>query len=31
MIANCAGGLVVMKRGTSSVTSSEIITAVRNA
>ena len=31
MIANCAGGLVVMKRGTASVTGSEIIEAVRNA
>jgi rfaE bifunctional protein kinase chain/domain len=31
MIANCAGGLVVMKRGTASVTGSEIIEAVRHA
>jgi rfaE bifunctional protein kinase chain/domain len=31
MIANCAGGLVVMKRGTASVTGSEIIEAIRNA
>jgi rfaE bifunctional protein kinase chain/domain len=31
MIANCAGGLVVMKRGTASVTGSEIMEAVRNA
>ena len=31
MIANCAGGLVVMKRGTASVSHSEIREAVRNA
>lgn len=31
MIANCAGGLVVMKRGTASVTSSELAQAIRNA
>jgi rfaE bifunctional protein kinase chain/domain len=31
MLANCAGGLVVMKRGTASVTGSEIIEAIRNA
>jgi rfaE bifunctional protein kinase chain/domain len=31
MIANCAGGLVVMKRGTASVTGSEIAEAIRNA
>jgi rfaE bifunctional protein kinase chain/domain len=31
MVANCAGGLVVMKRGTASVTSSEIVEAIRNA
>jgi rfaE bifunctional protein kinase chain/domain len=31
MIANCAGGLVVMKRGTASVTGREIIEAIRNA
>ena len=30
-IANCAGGLVVMKRGTASVTAGEIIDALRNA
>jgi rfaE bifunctional protein kinase chain/domain len=30
MIANCAGGLVVMKRGTASVTRSEIIEALKN-
>jgi rfaE bifunctional protein kinase chain/domain len=31
MIANCAGGLVVMKRGTASVGHREIMEAVRNA
>jgi rfaE bifunctional protein kinase chain/domain len=31
MLANCAGGLVVMKRGTASVTGQEIAEAVRNA
>jgi rfaE bifunctional protein kinase chain/domain len=31
MLANCAGGLVVMKRGTASVTGSEIAEAIRNA
>jgi len=31
MIANCAAGLVVMKRGTASVTGNEIIEAIRNA
>jgi rfaE bifunctional protein kinase chain/domain len=31
MIANCAGGLVVMKRGTASVGRREIMEAVRNA
>jgi rfaE bifunctional protein kinase chain/domain len=31
MLANCAGGLVVMKRGTASVTGSEIMEAIRNA
>ena len=31
MIANCAGGLVVMKRGTASVTSAELVEAIRNA
>jgi len=31
MIANCAGGLVVMKRGTASVTGCEIREAIRNA
>ena len=30
MIANCAGGLVVMKRGTASASRSEIMEAVRN-
>ena len=30
MIANCAGGLVVMKRGTASVTGSELAQAIRN-
>jgi len=31
MLANCAGGLVVMKRGTASVTGSELAAAIRNA
>ena len=31
MIANCAGGLVVMKRGTASVTRNEIVEALKNA
>ncbi len=31
MIANCAGGLVVMKRGTASVSQSEIREAIRNS
>jgi len=31
MLANCAGGLVVMKRGTASVTGSEIKEAIRNS
>jgi len=31
MIANCAGGLVVMKRGTASVTGREITEAIRSA
>ena len=31
MIANCAGGLVVMKRGTATVTAAEIKEAIRNA
>jgi len=31
MVANCAGGLVVMKRGTASVTGGEIMEAIRNA
>jgi len=31
MIANCAGGLVVMKRGTASVTAAELLEAIRNA
>jgi rfaE bifunctional protein kinase chain/domain len=31
MLANCAGGLVVMKRGTACVTAGEIKEAVRNA
>jgi len=31
MIANCAGGLVVMKRGTASVTGAELAEAIRNA
>jgi rfaE bifunctional protein kinase chain/domain len=30
MIANCAGGLVVMKRGTASVTGNEILEAIRH-
>jgi rfaE bifunctional protein kinase chain/domain len=31
MLANCAGGLVVMKRGTATVTHAEISEAIRNA
>ena len=31
MIANCAGGLVVMKRGTATVTAAELLEAIRNA
>jgi len=31
MIANCAGGLVVMKRGTASVTGAELAETIRNA
>jgi bifunctional ADP-heptose synthase (sugar kinase/adenylyltransferase) len=31
MLANCAGGLVVMKRGTATVSLSEITAAIRNA
>lgn len=31
MLANCAGGLVVMKRGTATVTSGELREAIRNA
>lgn len=31
MLANCAGGLVVMKRGTATVTASELAEAIRNA
>lgn len=31
MLANCAGGLVVMKRGTATVTARELSEAVRNA
>ncbi len=31
MIANCAGGLVVMKRGTATVTRDELAVAIRNA
>jgi len=31
IIANCAGGLVVMKRGTATVTAAEIKEAIRNA
>jgi D-glycero-beta-D-manno-heptose-7-phosphate kinase len=31
MIANCAGGLVVMKRGTASVSATELAAAIRNA
>ena len=30
-LANCAGGLVVMKRGTATVTSQELREALRNA
>ena len=30
-IANCAGGLVVMKRGTATVTGRELREAIRNA
>ena len=30
-LANCAGGLVVMKRGTATVTSQELKEAIRNA
>jgi len=30
MIANCAGGLVVMKRGTATVTAAELAEAIRN-
>jgi rfaE bifunctional protein kinase chain/domain len=31
MLANCAGGMVVMKRGTATVTTHELIEAIRNA
>jgi rfaE bifunctional protein kinase chain/domain len=31
MLANCAGGLVVMKRGTATATAREIVEAIRNA
>lgn len=31
MLANCAGGLVVMKRGTATVTARELSEAIRNA
>ena len=31
MLANCAGGLVVMKRGTATVTAAELKEAIRNA
>lgn len=31
MLSNCAGGLVVMKRGTATVTSGELREAIRNA
>ena len=31
MIANCAGGLVVMKRGTATVTAAELAAAIRNS
>ena len=31
MLANCAGGLVVMKRGTATVTARELAQAIRNA
>ena len=30
-LANCAGGLVVMKSGTATVTVRELVTALRNA
>lgn len=30
-LANCAGGLVVMKRGTATVTATELMEAIRNA
>ena len=30
-LANCAGGLVVMKRGTAAVTAQELREAIRNA
>ncbi len=30
-LANCAGGLVVMKRGTATVTAKELREAIRNA
>jgi len=31
MLANCAGGLVVMKSGTATVTARELVEAIRNA
>ena len=31
MLANCAGGLVVMKSGTATVTGRELAEAIRNA
>ena len=31
LLANCAGGLVVMKRGTATVTGRELKEAIRNA
>jgi bifunctional ADP-heptose synthase (sugar kinase/adenylyltransferase) len=31
MLANAAGGLVVMKRGTATVTAHELTEAIRNA
>jgi len=31
MLANCAGGLVVMKSGTATITGSELVEAIRNA
>jgi bifunctional ADP-heptose synthase (sugar kinase/adenylyltransferase) len=31
MLANCAGGLVVMKSGTATVTGCELAEAIRNA